>query len=130
MPFHHGPAAGPLSCRALQEADLEPGWVPGQVVSGGVLGATPLARFPVSPLILCPQGLGRGVRLMLRTGCWDRASCLVPSGALRLHPRRQFWPVPGPRWQRENEAQRRLVWALKSQGPVEGGAGDTSREGL
>lgn len=68
--------------------------------------------------------------MMLRTGCRDRASCLIPSGALRLHPRRQLWPVPGPRWQRRNEAQRRLVWALKSQGPVEGGAGDTSRKGL
>lgn len=68
--------------------------------------------------------------MMLRTGCWDRASCLTPSGALRLHPRRQPWPVPDPRWQCRNEAQCRLVWALKSQGPVEGGAEDTSREGL
>lgn len=76
MPFHHGPAAGPLSCRALQGADLEPGWVLGQVVSGGVLGATPLARFPVSPLILCPQGLGRGAAVDVEN--WVSGQSLLP----------------------------------------------------
>lgn len=75
MPFHHGPAAGPLSCRALQEADLEPGWVPGQVVSGGVLGATPLARFPVSPLILSP-GSGQGGAVDVEN--WVLGQSLLP----------------------------------------------------
>lgn len=55
-------------------------WSPGgrraRVVSGGILGATPLARFLVSPLILCPRGLGRGTVVDVEN--WVLGQSLLP----------------------------------------------------
>lgn len=107
--------AGPCE-RTRSRVGTGPGglwWCPRCHLSHQVPGLTS------NPLSL---GSGQGLRLMLRIGCRDRASCLVPSGALRLHPECGSGQAPGPMAAGAEEL-RRLVWALKSQGLIETGLG-------
>lgn len=78
-------------------------------------------------MVLYPRGLGKGAAVDV--GNWVLGQSLLPHPLWGTEAAPQKAALASARWQCKNEAQRRLVWALKSQGLVKGGAEDTSREG-
>lgn len=75
----------------------------------------PLTRLLVSPLILCPWGLGRTEVDVENWVSWDRASCSSLWGT-ETAPQNAALASARPHMAAER-AQRRLVWALKEPGP-------------